>query len=175
VADCLCAATGVHIGTGDEVAIKLESVRSKHPQLLYESKVLRYLKGGVGLPEGSCSSTPRKHGSPRCSWVLGARTDSVCVTVLWYGVEGDYNVMVIDLLGPSLEDLFNFCNRRFSLKTGVLPPSVACICARQCMAAFSASLFHASSPSLPPVRASSPEQRRRPSLVLCPQLQTKRS
>lgn len=52
------------------------------------SKVLKILQGGVGLPN-----------------------------VRWYGVEGDYNVMVIDLLGPSLEDLFNFCSRKFSLKT----------------------------------------------------------
>lgn len=35
----------------------------------------------------------------------------------WFGQERDYNVLVMDLLGPSLEDLFNFCSRRFTIKT----------------------------------------------------------
>ena len=35
----------------------------------------------------------------------------------WFGTEGEFNVMVIDLAGPSLEDLFNYCGRRFTLKT----------------------------------------------------------
>ena len=35
----------------------------------------------------------------------------------WYGQEKDYNILVMDLLGPSLEDLFNFCSRRFTMKT----------------------------------------------------------
>ena len=82
---------GVNIISGEEVGIKLESVKAKHPQLEYEAKVYKTLAGGVGVP-----------------------------FVRWFGVECDYNAMVMDLLGPSLEDLFNFCNRKLTLKTVLL-------------------------------------------------------
>ncbi|KAI5357603.1 putative serine/threonine-protein kinase, active [Septoria linicola] len=82
---------GTNIISGEEIAIKLESVKAKHPQLEYEARVYKSLAGGVGIP-----------------------------FVRWFGTECDYNAMVLDLLGPSLEDLFNFCNRKFSLKTVLL-------------------------------------------------------
>jgi len=79
---------GINIQSGEEVAVKLESHKARHPQLLYESKLYKILQGGVGIPH-----------------------------IRWYGQEKDYNVLVMDLLGPSLEDLFNFCGRRFTMKT----------------------------------------------------------
>ncbi|KAL0952570.1 hypothetical protein HGRIS_006826 [Hohenbuehelia grisea] len=73
------------------VAVKLESVEVKYPQLEYESKVYRALAGSVGVPR-----------------------------LRWFGTQCNYNIMIVDLLGPSLEDLFNYCNRKFSLKTVLL-------------------------------------------------------
>lgn len=34
-----------------------------------------------------------------------------------FGQEGLHNVLVIDLLGPNLEDLFDMCGRKFNIKT----------------------------------------------------------
>ncbi|ORX43473.1 kinase-like protein [Hesseltinella vesiculosa] len=82
---------GTNETTNEDVAVKVESSKSSHPQLEYEAKVYRLLAGGVGLP-----------------------------FVRYYGEEPGYHIMVLDLLGPSLEDLFNYCKRQFSLKTVLL-------------------------------------------------------
>lgn len=41
---------GINITNGEEVAVKLESTKARHPQLLYESKLYKLLQGGVGIP-----------------------------------------------------------------------------------------------------------------------------
>jgi casein kinase 1 len=79
---------GVDFKSNSEVAVKLEPINSHHPQLDYEAKVYKALQGGIGIPK-----------------------------IHWNGTVGDYLALVIDLLGPSLEDLFNFSKKRFSMKT----------------------------------------------------------
>lgn len=77
-----------HIETGEIVAVKIENRQTKHPQLIYEAKLYNILQGGSGV-----------------------------ANLKWYGVDAEDNVLIIDLLGPSLEDLFVYCGRKFSLKT----------------------------------------------------------
>jgi len=82
---------GTHVETGHKVAVKLEKANTRHPQLQYESRIYKHMKGSIGVPN-----------------------------VYFYGQEEEYFVLVMDLLGPSLEDLFNYCGRTFSLKTILL-------------------------------------------------------
>ena len=37
-----------------------------------------------------------------------------------YAEEGEYNIMVMDLLGPSLEELLEYCGKKFSRRTILL-------------------------------------------------------
>jgi serine/threonine protein kinase len=79
---------GTDLLTQEQVAIKIEPSTSSHPQLQYESRVLRILEGTRGIPK------------------------------LHFSGKDQHNIfMVIDLLGPSLEDLLNLSNRRMSLKS----------------------------------------------------------
>ncbi|CAE6456310.1 unnamed protein product [Rhizoctonia solani] len=46
-------------------------------------------------------------------------------SIWWFGSECDYNAMVLDLLSPSLEDLFNFYDCKFPLEP-VLLLAISC-------------------------------------------------
>ena len=77
-----------------DIAIKCESIKGKnHQRLKYESSVLNYLQVG---------KYPPPKGIPALYDFL---------------TSGNYYYMMMELLGPSLEDLFDICQNKFSLKT----------------------------------------------------------
>jgi serine/threonine protein kinase len=79
---------GRNIESHEHVAIKLEQSSTRTPQLAHEYRFYMTLGKHDGIPQ-----------------------------VHFYGQSGSSNALVMELLGPSLEDLFDLCSRRFSLKT----------------------------------------------------------
>ena len=82
--------SATELETGHEVALKLEPIRSKHQTLVQEARVLRDLHGISGVP-----------------------------VVHWAGVSADFNVIAMELLGSSLEELLNVCGRKMGLKSSI--------------------------------------------------------
>lgn len=70
------------------LAAKVEPRDCQYPQIGYETRVYRELGGAPGVP-----------------------------SIVWAGTDAGHNVMIMELLGYSLEELFNYCGRKFSLKT----------------------------------------------------------
>jgi len=82
---------GLACDDGRQVAIKLEHEDIVCPQIFHEYQTYQKAYGGYGIPKA-----------------------------YWFGHASVYDVMVIDLLGPDLEYLFNFCGRKLSLKCVLL-------------------------------------------------------
>ncbi|KIM48919.1 hypothetical protein M413DRAFT_21217 [Hebeloma cylindrosporum] len=79
---------GTNLLNSQTVAIKFEPRKAEAPQLRDECRSYRILAGCTGIPQ-----------------------------IYHFGQEGLHNILVIDLLGPSLEDLFDMCGRKFTIKT----------------------------------------------------------
>ncbi|KAI8084496.1 kinase-like domain-containing protein [Halteromyces radiatus] len=81
---------GTNLTTKEPVAIKFETCDAQVPQLKLEYEIYQVMNGLQGIPR-----------------------------TYYFGIEGIDYCMVMDLLGPSLEELFEMCGRQFSLKTVV--------------------------------------------------------
>ena len=79
---------GYNKTTGEEVAIKMEDINAAQPQLIAEYKIYKYLQNGFGIPKVYECSKSKKN-----------------------------IIVIMELLGESLEKKLNKCNRKFSLLT----------------------------------------------------------
>lgn len=85
---------GTNKESGEDVAVKIELKNRTMLQLPLEQKIYQILNNGVGAA-----------GFPKA---------------LFYGEGQLVNILVMELLGSTLEDLFRYCNKQFSLKTVIM-------------------------------------------------------
>jgi len=78
---------GINKITGEEIAVKIEQMVDE-PQLKYEYKIYKYLEGGSGFPK-----------------------------IYGFYEERRQNILIMEMLGSSLEKLFNKCHKKFSQLT----------------------------------------------------------
>ncbi|OHT08949.1 Casein kinase I [Tritrichomonas foetus] len=90
---------GINVDTLDEIAIKAEPTKSKSPQLSNEYELYKSLAGCFGV-----------------------------ANVEYFGSNRTHRFLVMDLLGKSLEDLFGWCNHKFSLKTVLMLADQMILC-----------------------------------------------
>ena len=79
---------GIIISTKQKIAVKLEKREKKDSGLLEAEACRLYLMQGEGIPKIVC-----------------------------YGNNKTHNILIQELLGKSLEEIFNMCKRKFTLKT----------------------------------------------------------
>jgi len=79
---------------GEDVAVKIEYRNRSTLQLPLEHKIYQILSNGVGAS-----------GFPKG---------------IYYAEGQVVNILVMELLGSTLEDLFSYCNKQFSLKTVIM-------------------------------------------------------
>lgn len=86
----------INTSTQEQFAVKLEHLDIRRPQLYFEARLLSHLHK---YEQEKLVGFPHFH---------------------YYTATKEFNLMVFELLGPSLEDMFSLCNKKFSLKTVIM-------------------------------------------------------
>ena len=74
-----------NIKTGEIAAAKLEKEEVFPPQLILEARLLEAMQGGIGIPKFH-----------------------------FYGKDRGYNYLIMECLGPTVEQVFNLCGKTFA-------------------------------------------------------------
>ena len=79
---------GTNMLTNEKMAIKVESIKTNSGTIKHEARIINRIQGGKGIPR-----------------------------LINYIEEKGSQFLLIEMLGPSLNDLFDSCNKKVSLKT----------------------------------------------------------